>query len=212
MKRKAILYPLVWVVLSFLLPACGGGGGYTSAPPPTVTAPTPSTAPAPGYVMGPGMQHNFGLMRNNVDRMYGMMGQGYMSPEHYNSMMGMMGQMGGMMQGMGGPYYNEEEEQRHRQQLEEMHQNLNTMERQARAGGASGSGIFASNCASCHPNGGNTINPNLPLEGAPELGSYYSFRSLVRQGRGAMPAFSSRSIPDSQLRELYRYVSSAYGG
>jgi mono/diheme cytochrome c family protein len=135
------------------------------------------------------------------------MGQGYMSPDHYNSMMGMMGQMGGMMRGMSGPYYNQEMEQQHRQQLEQMHQNLNTMERQARAGGApSGSQIFASNCASCHHRGG------PPLRGAPQLGSYAIFRTLVRQGLGAMPSFPSSTISDSQLQELYRYVSSAYGG
>jgi mono/diheme cytochrome c family protein len=88
---------------------------------------------------------------------------------------------------------------------------VNAMERQARAGDPSGSEIFASYCVFCHPHGGNTIDPNMPLEGAPELGSYYSFRSLVREGRGKMPAFSSSQISDSQLRKLYRYVSSAYG-
>jgi len=86
-----------------------------------------------------------------------------------------------------------------------------TVQRQASAGDPSGSETFAGYCIFCHRNGGNTIDPNLPLEGAPELGSYYSFKSLVRQGRGQMPAFSASQIPDSQLRKLYRYVSSAYG-
>jgi cytochrome c6 len=212
MQLKTLIHPVVWGVLVLLLPACGGGGGGY-VPPPPAAAPAQPAAPAPGYAMGPGMQQNLGMMRDNIGQMYGMMGQGGMGPQHYNQMMGMMGQMGGMMQEMGGPYYNQETEQRHRQQLEGIHQNLNTMARQGRAGGASaGSGIFASNCASCHPNGGNTINPNLPLEGAPQLESYSSFRSLVRQGRGAMPPFSSGRIPDAQLRELYRYVNSSYGG
>jgi len=128
-------------------------------------------------------------------------------------MMGMMGQMGGMMRGMSGPYYNQEMEQRHRQQLEDMHRNLTALERQGRAGGgASASAIYASHCASCHPNGGNIINPDLPVRGAPQLGSYASFRTLMRQGHGAMPAFPSSQISDSQLQELYRYVLSAYGG
>jgi mono/diheme cytochrome c family protein len=87
-----------------------------------------------------------------------------------------------------------------------------TVPRQASAGDPSGSETFASYCIFCHRNGGNTIDPNLPLEGAPELGSYYSFKSLVRQGRGQMPSFSSSRISESQLRKLYRYVSSAYGG
>jgi mono/diheme cytochrome c family protein len=214
MKWQTLTYPVFLGVLILLLPACGGGGGGY-VPPSQATAPAqpPPPASAPGYQIGPGMQRNFGMMRDNMGQMYGMMGQGGMSPENHNQMMGMMGQMGGMMQGMGGPYYNEETEQRQRRQLEEMQQNLNNMQRQARAGGASsGSEIFASNCASCHPNGGNAINPNMPVAGAPELGSYYSFRSLVRGGRGAMPAFSSGRISDSQLRALFGYVSSAYGG
>ena len=215
MKWKTLTYPLILGVFLLLLPACGGGGGGYVAPPPAAVPAQPATpAPSytPGYRMGPGMQQNFGMMRNNLGQMYGMMGGGMMGSGNYNQMRGMMGQMGGMMQEMGGPYYNQETEQRHRRQLEEMHQNLNTMERQGRAGGGAGSGVFASNCASCHPNGGNTINPNQPLTGAPELGSYSSFRALVRQGRGAMPSFSSGRIPDSQLQELYRYASSAFGG
>lgn len=212
MKGKAIIYPLAWGVLFLLLPACQGGGGYTPAPSPQVTVPKQPTVSAPGYVMGHGMRDNFGMMQNNMGRMYGMMGQGYMSPEHYNQMMGMMGQMGGMMRGMSSPYYNQEMEQGHRQQLEEMHRNLNAMEKQGGAGGgAAPSEIFASNCASCHPNGGNIINSELPLRGAPQLGSYSSFRTLVRQGRGAMPSFPFSRISDSQLRELYRYVRSAFG-
>jgi cytochrome c6 len=212
MKWQTLTYPVIWGVLVLLLPSCGGGGGGYVAPLPTA-APAPPAAPALGYTMGPGMQQNFGMMRNNMGQMYGMMGRGMMNSGNYNQMMGMMGQMGGMMQEMGGPYYNQETEQRHRQQLEGIHQNLNAMASQGGAGGASaGSEIFTSNCAACHPNGGNSINPNLPLEGAPQLGSYSSFRSLVRQGRGAMPPFSSGRIPDAQLRELYRYVNSAYGG
>ncbi len=75
-----------------------------------------------------------------------------------------------------------------------------------------GSEVFARSCVFCHPYGGNAIDPSLPLEDAPELGSYYSFKSLVRQGRGQMPAFFSSEISDSHLQKLYRYVSSAYGG
>ncbi len=208
-KKK---FPVVLLMLLFLAGCQAGGGGYPSAPQAAAT-PAPAATAAPGYYMGPGMQHNFGMMSDNVYQMHQMMGQGYMSPDHYNQMMGMMGQMGGMMHEMGGPYYNQEMQQRHQQQLEGMHRNLGAVEKQGRAPGASaGAGIFASRCASCHPNGGNIFNPDLPLKGAPQLGSYSSFKSIVRQGRGPMPAFSSYQISDSQLRELYRYVRSAYGG
>jgi mono/diheme cytochrome c family protein len=213
MRGKAVIYLLVLGLLFCLLSACGGGGGgYTATPAPQVSAPPPPAAPAPGYAMGPGMRHNFGMMYDNMGQMYGMMGRGYMRPEHYDYMRGMMGQMGGMMQGMSGPSYNRQMEQQHRQQLEQMNQNLAAMEKQGRArGAASASAIFASNCASCHPNGGNIVNPNFPIRGASQLGSYSSFRSVVRQGPGAMPSFPSSSISDAELQELYRYVVSAYG-
>ena len=212
MKGKASIYLLVWGVLFLLLPACQGGGGYTPSATQAAAPEQPATS-APGYRMGPGMQQNFGVMRHNVNQMYGMMGQGGMSSGHYNQMMGMMGQMGGMMQGMSSPGYNQEMEQRHRQELEKMHRNLNAMGGQGSVGGtAAGSEIFANNCAGCHPHGGNIINPDLPLKGAPQLRSYYRFKTLVRQGRGAMPAFSSSRISDSQLLKLYGYVHSAYGG
>jgi mono/diheme cytochrome c family protein len=110
---------------------------------------------------------------------------------------GRLAQMGGGMGGgmMGGQGY--QRGQGYQQQYQE------------RTGGV---GLFAANCASCHPNGGNIIVPNLPVRGAPQLGSYSSFRDLVRQGRGPMPPFPSSRISDSQLRELYRYVRSVYGG
>ena len=118
MKWHTSIYYLPCVVL-FLLPACGGS---SYMPPPQATIqPQPM---APGYQMGPGMQQNFEMMRDNMGQVYGTMGQGGMSQEHYDHMMGMMGQMGGMMEEMGSPYYNQEMEQHHRQQLQEIHRYL----------------------------------------------------------------------------------------
>jgi hypothetical protein len=182
MKGKAILYPLVWGVLCLLLPACQGSGGYTPAVAPRATAPEQPAAPAPGYTMGPGMQSHYGMMQHDAGATYGMMGGGMGG--------GMMG--GGMMGGQGYQGYQGSQQQY-----------------QGRTGGA---GLFAENCATYHPNGGNIINPNMPLRGAPQLGSYASFRTLVRQGRGPMPAFSASRISDSQLWQLFQYVRSAYGG
>jgi mono/diheme cytochrome c family protein len=111
---------------------------------------------------------------------------------------GMGGGMGGGGMGggmMGGQGYQGSQQQYQRQY-------------QQRSGGA---GLFANNCASCHPNGGNVVVPNMPLRGAPQLSSFSSFRAIVRQGRGPMPAFPASNISDAQLRELYRYVRSTYG-
>jgi cytochrome c6 len=184
---------------------CQGGGSHT--PPPAAAQTPPPTTTAPGTTMGPGMHQNFGMMYHNLDQMH-RMSQGYMSPEHYNQMMGMMGQMGGMMGQMGGPRYTPEMERQHREQLQEMHQQLSSMEGRSAASGAR---IFANHCASCHPQGGNVFNPERPLAGAPQLDNFNSFQTFVRQGRGVMPAFPPSRISASQLRELYRYVVSAWG-
>jgi cytochrome c6 len=207
----------VGLALCLTLAACqGGGGAYPAAaqvttPAPEAAAEAPAYATGPG-MMGPGMQQNFGMMSNNVNQMHQMMGQGNMGPQGYGQMMGMMGQMGGMMQEMGGPNYSPETEQRQRQQLQEMQQHLGSLKRQGKAPEASaGAQIFASHCAVCHPSGGNILNPNRPLAGAPQLKSFHRFRALVRSGRGAMPAFSSGQISESQMRQLYHYAASTWG-
>lgn len=80
----------------------------------------------------------------------------------------------------------------------------------------SGANIFQAKCSSCHPNGGNTIDPNLPLKGAPQLASFSSFLNFIRNPRmpngsiGAMPAFTPESLSDAQAEALYRFVDSAY--
>lgn len=81
--------------------------------------------------------------------------------------MNMMGQMGGMMQEMVGPY-GPEVQQRHRQQLQGMQQELDNIVAVS-AKDRTGSQIFARNCNSCHPQGGNTIRPDLPLRGSSKL-------------------------------------------
>jgi mono/diheme cytochrome c family protein len=107
---------------------------------------------------------------------------------------------GGMMGGQGCPGY---------QGPQQPYQQPYRQPYRQRTGGA---GLYAANCASCHPNGGNRIMPNMPVRGAPQLGSYSSFASIVRQGRGPMPPFPPSSMSDAQLRQLYRYVRSTYGG
>jgi hypothetical protein len=58
-----------------------------------------------------------------------------------------------------------------------------------------GAEIFNANCSSCHPNGGNTITPNLPLKGAPQIADYDRFLAYIRHptmpngSPGPMPAF-----------------------
>jgi len=81
----------------------------------------------------------------------------------------------------------------------------------------SGEGIFRRNCASCHFNGGNVMNPNLPVQASSKLSDYKTFLIFVRHPTGpngeggAMPAFSESRLSDRQLLVLYKYVAARYG-
>jgi hypothetical protein len=79
-------------------------------------------------------------------------------------------------------------------------------------GATAGENIFNGNCSSCHPNGGNTIIPNLPVRGSPRLRDYDAFLAYIRHptmpdgSQGAMPPFPPARISDEQARELYQYL------
>ncbi|MCL4501734.1 MAG: c-type cytochrome [Deltaproteobacteria bacterium] len=75
-----------------------------------------------------------------------------------------------------------------------------------------GEKIYASNCVSCHPNGGNTINPSLPLVGSPQLKDADTFLAFNRNPqkppgpKRLMPAVSEKRVTDQQMKELYLYI------
>ena len=75
-----------------------------------------------------------------------------------------------------------------------------------------GQKIFAANCNSCHPGGGNIVKQNLPLIGAPELKNFESFSRFVQDpkmpdgSRGIMPPFSLTKISEQQMKDLYEYI------
>lgn len=72
--------------------------------------------------------------------------------------------------------------------------------------------IFDQNCKGCHPQGGNILDPSLPLKKAPQLAEFSSFEDFIRnphtpQGKkGQMPPFPASKITDQQARELYNYI------
>ena len=84
--------------------------------------------------------------------------------------------------------------------------------------GQSGADIFSAYCIGCHPGGGNSVIPNLPLRGSAQLSNFNTFRAFVRnpvmpnRARGPMPSFSPGQISDQQMRDLYRYVKTKWGG
>ena len=77
-----------------------------------------------------------------------------------------------------------------------------------------GQRLFASNCAACHPNGGNAIVAELPLKKSKTLASEAAFTSFIRSPKmpdgseGQMPPFGTDQVSDKQASALYSYVKS----
>ena len=75
-----------------------------------------------------------------------------------------------------------------------------------------GEQLFRTHCGSCHPDGGNTLKPALPLRGAPQLTDERLFVEYLRHPKardGAttlMPAFSKDLLPDGEALQIRRYV------
>lgn len=80
-----------------------------------------------------------------------------------------------------------------------------------------GEKIFNAYCRGCHVNGGNIINPRLPLRGSQKLADIKTFLSFIRNpqmpdgSRGAMPSFSESQISHKDTGNLYQYVISPKG-
>ncbi len=79
-----------------------------------------------------------------------------------------------------------------------------------------GKAVFASNCQSCHGNGGNAIDPAYPLKGSKKLASLEDFSGFVRKplmkdgSEGSMPAFGEDSLEEPAVKALYEYVKGAW--
>ncbi|OGP53946.1 MAG: hypothetical protein A2Y65_02180 [Deltaproteobacteria bacterium RBG_13_52_11] len=74
------------------------------------------------------------------------------------------------------------------------------------APGSSGTVLFNEHCAACHPNGGNTVNPNKPLKGSPAMQKFDVFLTWIRKPVQPMPSFPSSKISDQQAKGLYDYL------
>ena len=67
---------------------------------------------------------------------------------------------------------------------------------------AQGRKIFMAKCHQCHPGGDAGLGPALNNKPVPK----FLIRFQVRQGFGAMPAFSERDITDEELENLLVYI------
>ena len=72
---------------------------------------------------------------------------------------------------------------------------------------------FTKSCSACHPNGGNSIKPHLPLNNAPQLVNFETFLSYIRSPKArdgsltVMPSFSPEKLSDQKAREVYQYIA-----
>jgi uncharacterized membrane protein len=76
-----------------------------------------------------------------------------------------------------------------------------------------GENIYKINCSACHPQGGNIVNPNLSVLGAPQLIDFDTFLTYSRnpQRPGAVPGLMPPVLPtklsDQQLKEVFDYIT-----
>jgi len=68
---------------------------------------------------------------------------------------------------------------------------------------ADGEAIFKAKCASCHPDGGNIINPKETLKG---LKDSKMIVSKIRKGGGGMTAFDAKAISDAEAKAVANYI------
>lgn len=72
----------------------------------------------------------------------------------------------------------------------------------------SGEQLFKNNCASCHTDGGNIVDPKKPVKGSKKLASKATFKELLGKATGVMPAFPQIANDDPSLSALYSYCKS----
>ena len=73
----------------------------------------------------------------------------------------------------------------------------------ASAATAGGEAIFKAKCASCHPDGGNIINPKETLKGMKDSKKIVS---KIRKGGGGMTAFDAKAISDADAKAVANYI------
>ena len=68
---------------------------------------------------------------------------------------------------------------------------------------ATGEEIFKAKCASCHPDGGNIMNPKETLKG---MKNPKEIINKTRKGGGGMPAFDAKAISDADAKLMADYI------
>ncbi len=66
-----------------------------------------------------------------------------------------------------------------------------------------GETIFKAKCASCHPDGGNIMNPKETLKGMKDA---KKITKKIRKGGGGMTAFDAKAISDADAKLVADYI------
>jgi len=66
-----------------------------------------------------------------------------------------------------------------------------------------GEAIFKAKCASCHPDGGNIINPKETLKGIKDP---KKITTKIRKGGGGMPGFDAKAVSDADAKSVADYI------
>ncbi len=67
-----------------------------------------------------------------------------------------------------------------------------------------GEQLFMEKCNKCHPHGESGLGPSIANK---TLAPSFAIRFQVRHGLGAMPSFSDKEIPSSDLDAILLYLS-----
>jgi cytochrome c6 len=68
---------------------------------------------------------------------------------------------------------------------------------------ATGEDVFKAKCASCHPDGGNIMNPKETLKG---MKSSKEIIKKIRKGGGGMTAFDAKALSDADAKAVADYI------
>jgi cytochrome c6 len=66
-----------------------------------------------------------------------------------------------------------------------------------------GETLFKAKCSSCHPDGGNIINPKETLKGIKDT---KKITGKIRKGGGGMPVFDAKAVSDADAKLIADYI------
>jgi uncharacterized membrane protein len=81
-----------------------------------------------------------------------------------------------------------------------------------------GERLYTANCGTCHPQGGNILNPALPVKNSSYLKTFSAFLDFNRRpkmpngSKGLMPAIPPEKVSDAEMKQIYNYIRHSMEG